>query len=128
MLFAQNISDYKWENRLIFLVDEEPETSIMNSQLKILEAKSDELKERDIMVFQLTPKTILLSNGEETRLSSIETYRSLAIPTDFKGIILVGKDGGVKLKKPYIVPVANIFTLIDGMPMRKSEIKRKKEG
>lgn len=100
----------------------------MRSQLQILETKSDELKVRDIMVFQLTPKTILLSNGEETTLSSIETYRSLSISTDFKGVILVGKDGGVKFKKPFTIPVDDIFVLIDGMPMRKSEIRSKKEG
>lgn len=127
MLYAQNISDYKWENRLIFLVDEGLETSAMNSQLKVLEAKADELKERDILLFQLTPKTIILSNGRKTTLSAIETYRSLSIPTDFKGVILVGKDGGVKLKKPFQVKAEDIFELIDGMPMRKSEIRGKKE-
>lgn len=128
MLQAQNLSDYKWENRLIVLVDTGLKTNAMRSQLKILEAEADELKERDLLLFQLTPKTLVSPNGKEIMLSTTEIYRSLSIPIDFKGIILIGKDGGVKLKKPFEVPAADIFAVIDGMPMRKSEIRNKKKG
>lgn len=130
MLQAQNLSDYTWENRLIVLVDTGLETSAMRSQLKILEAKTDELNERDLLLFQLTPKTLVSvsPNGKKIMLPTTETYRSLSIPIDFKGIILIGKDGGVKLKKSFEVPAADIFAVIDGMPMRKSEIRNKKKG
>lgn len=126
MLYAQKISDYKWKNRLVILVDENLDTTAMRSQLRILLSNSDELKERDILLFQLTPKTIISSQGEETMLSSKETYDSLSILEDFKGLILIGKDGGIKLKKPFLVTAGDIFALIDGMPMRKSEIRKEK--
>ena len=124
MLYAQNISDYRWKNRLLVLVDTALETSAMKSQLNRLLVDEDGLKERDIVLFQLTPETLVLSTGRKPKFSPQETYNYLSIPKDFKGLILVGKDGGVKLRKPFVVQAETIFTLIDGMPMRRSEIKR----
>lgn len=124
MLYAQTVRDYQWKNRLIVLVDTVLETSAMQSQLKLLLTDEDALEERDIVLFQLTPETIILSIGKKPKFSPQETYSSLSIRKDFKGVILIGKDGGMKLRKPFEVPPETIFTLIDGMPMRKSEIKR----
>jgi hypothetical protein len=124
MLHAQNLSDYQWKNRLVILVDEGLKTDAIRSQFKAFVSKPDELVERDILLFLLTPKTIVLSNGENAELSVNDAYSSLSIPKNFKGVLLIGKDGGIKLKKPFEVTTADIFTLIDGMPMRKSEIRK----
>lgn len=125
MLHAQNLSDYQWKNRLVILVDEDLRTDAIRSQFKTFASKPDELIERDILLFQLTPKTIALSNGEKAKLSANETYSSLSIPKNYKGVILVGKDGGIKLKKTFEVTSADIFALIDGMPMRRSEARNR---
>lgn len=126
MLYAQNIADYQWKKRLVFLVDETMKTPAMCSQLKMFSTKTKELEERETLLFQLTPNTIVLSNEEKSTLSPKEVYASLSISKDFKGVILVGKDGGVKLKKDFEVPPDAVFSLIDGMPMRKSEMKGKR--
>ena len=39
--------------------------------------------------------------------------------------ILVGKDGGVKLKRPFPVKLNDIFTLIGSMPMRQEEMRQR---
>jgi len=36
---------------------------------------------------------------------------------------LIGKDGTVKLSRAQAVPMAEIYTLIDGMPMRQREMQ-----
>lgn len=38
-------------------------------------------------------------------------------------VLLVGKDGGVKLDSDAPVTPAELFTLIDAMPMRKAELR-----
>lgn len=126
MVYAQNITDYQWKNRLVFLVGDAVDTPAMRSQLGAFSKKADALEERDILLFQLTPKEVVISNGAKTKLSPDATYRYLSIPKSFKGVLLVGKDGGVKLKRDFNVQSEVIFTLIDGMPMRKSEIKKSK--
>ncbi len=125
MVFAQSLKEYQWKNRLVFLVDESMESKTMNTQLQLFLNDSDELKERDIVLFQLTPKAVTLSNGKKNVLDPNYVYNFLSIHKTHKGVILVGKDGGIKLKKPFEVPPKDIYGLIDGMPMRKSEIKKK---
>lgn len=124
MAYAQDISDYQWKNRLVVLVDETLGTKAMRSQLNLLQTDTAGLAERDIVLLQLTPKSVILASGETPGFTSTETYRSLSIPKDFKGVLLIGKDGGVKLRQPFEVERETIFTLIDGMPMRRSELKR----
>ena len=38
-------------------------------------------------------------------------------------MILIGLDGGVKLRQTEMISLDKLFTLIDGMPMRRREIK-----
>ncbi len=53
MVFAQSLKEYQWKNRLVFLVDESMESKTMNTQLQLFLNDSDELKERDIVLFPL---------------------------------------------------------------------------
>ena len=39
--------------------------------------------------------------------------------------ILVGKDGGVKFRQDRIVELKEIFRVIDAIPMRQQEMKKK---
>lgn len=40
-------------------------------------------------------------------------------------VILVGKDGGVKLSSDAPVSAATLFSLIDSMPMRRDELRKR---
>lgn len=126
MVYAQDITDYQWNNRLIFLMDDSLDTKAIRSQLNAFSKKADALADRELLLFQVTPKGVFTAEGAMTKLSPDDTYRKLSIPKDFKGVLLVGKDGGVKLKKSFEVEPELIFTLIDGMPMRRSELNRNK--
>ena len=42
-------------------------------------------------------------------------------------LVLVGKDGGVKLRRDGHVKMADIFDLIDSMPMRQNEMRQRKQ-
>jgi hypothetical protein len=46
-----------------------------------------------------------------------------SFPNDF-AVLLVGKDGGVKLSSERPVLTENLSALIDTMPMRRREMKR----
>ena len=41
--------------------------------------------------------------------------------------VLIGKDGGVKLRQEELVRPAELFALIDSMPMRKHEMGRRSQ-
>ncbi len=93
MLYGQNITDYQWKNRIVFLVDDTIETPDMRSQLKSFLKQADALEDREILIIQLTPKEVVVYNRAESKLSTDATYRHLSISKGFKGVLLVGKDG-----------------------------------
>jgi len=40
-------------------------------------------------------------------------------------VVLIGKDGGEKLRRDRPVPPEELFALVDAMPMRREEIRRR---
>lgn len=82
--------------------------------------------DRDLVIFEL------LENGK----SKVDNSVLKKDETEFlrerfnveKGdytFILVGKDGGEKLRKNKYVPISELFSLIDSMPMRQEEMRKK---
>ena len=48
-----------------------------------------------------------------------------SIPQKTFALILVGKKSGIKMKRYDRVELADIFALIDAMPMRRQEMRQK---
>lgn len=117
-LRAQKLSDYTWKQRIVILSDTDSDFKNAKEALTKISAYTKEINDRDILLF-------LHRNGQlyctDLKLTGMATAAS--IPNDFTGYILLGKDGGIKLKKPYPIHPEEIFTLIDGMPMRRAELK-----
>lgn len=103
---AQDLKQYQWTNRIIVLFGSESDRLLIE-QKKLLAANTKALLERDI-------KMIVADKNLRQKLN---------LKNDFKGLLLIGKDGGIKFKQEFIVPPEKIFTIIDGMPMRKAELQ-----
>ncbi|WP_282164386.1 DUF4174 domain-containing protein [Cellulophaga baltica] len=114
---AQDISDFKWKNRVLLLIDTASNSKNIKQQIQAFEGQHTAFQERDIIYFISTPKGSYGSDKQLLNLSGLEKYRK----KDFSGLILLGKDGGIKLKEAFIVPAKTIISLIDTMPMRQSE-------
>ncbi|MGB6152689.1 MAG: DUF4174 domain-containing protein [Pricia sp.] len=123
---AQSLDDYQWKNRILLLVDETADTYALTSQLAVLNADKEELADRDLLVFRVTPNAVFASDATMTQLNPKELYADYDLKEDFKGVVLLGKDGGVKMREPFEVKAQRIFALIDGMPMRRREIRESK--
>ncbi len=111
---AQMLRDYQWKNRLVVLFHPQPKAQQLTDQLSSLRAREKELNERDMLL--IVPKMDHQSNLLE----------DLGIATGFQGVVLVGKDGGVKYKSSFPVSPDLLLDLVDSMPMRRAEIKRRK--
>lgn len=79
-----------------------------------------EFQEREMVLF-----TVVAGKGSREGQSMTDTQtRGLlkavgASPADPAAAFLVGKDGGVKLAERDSLSLDEVFTLIDGMPMRR---------
>lgn len=123
---SQNLDSFKWENRILLLKDSDFSSKELKGQLKVLQNHREKLQDRDILVFIVTDDAILDTQKRKTILKSRQIIEAYGLK-DFQGLILIGKDGGIKLKESFVVSPKAIFTLIDSMPMRQAEMKHSKK-
>ncbi|MGB5822130.1 MAG: DUF4174 domain-containing protein [Saonia sp.] len=113
---SQSLLDYRWKKRIVLLVDQDKDTDTLQSQLKRFLPFEHELEERDMLIFVVSGKHVYNAKGTPMQLDIPKILEG-----NFQGILLIGKDGGVKLEKSFEVAPSVIFDLVDSMPMRKSE-------
>lgn len=123
---AQNIDSFKWKNRILLLKDSHFNSGKLQEQLKVLQSNPEKLQDRDILIFILSDEAVFDTAKSKTKLQSWLIIEEFGLK-DFQGLILLGKDGGVKLKESFVVSPNSIFNLIDSMPMRRAEIKSSKK-
>jgi len=121
-----DLDRYRWKDRLVLIFAPSSIDRSYLQQKKELEGKSHELQDRDIVIFKLlesgksTVEKLLLADEQQSCLR-----KDLDVPEDKFTLILIGKDGTVKLRSNEVVPTADLFALIDSMPMRREEVRRK---
>lgn len=86
-------------------------TALKDKQLAELKKNAADLENRD-----MTIETYATTNKAEVKKWHIDAARPFTV-------LLVGKDGGEKLRSDSVVVATTLFNTIDAMPMRKSEIK-----
>lgn len=122
MTITNPLAHYKWENRvlLIFADDQEKITEQMN---KLKDHKRG-FDDRDLVIFEFHNKRGKAPNNIVLKAEQVnwfyENYNRHG--EEFK-VILIGKDGTVKLEQESYLPTDKLFSTIDAMPMRKREMK-----
>ncbi|NHF60792.1 DUF4174 domain-containing protein [Flavobacteriaceae bacterium TP-CH-4] len=122
---AQELADYQWSNRILVLVDTDHRSKALQSQLRLLQESSDDLVDRDLIIFLVDNTQIRNAKGEPIPMDREKVLKTIQVKNDFSGVVLIGKDGGVKFKETFQVAPQQVFDLIDSMPMRRSELRNK---
>ena len=87
-----------------------------------LAARGDGFEDRDMVLVEVIPDAPRAGSRGLTEGQAAELRRQYRVEPDEFAVILVGKDGGIKLRDDKPVPVEAIFQLIDQMPMRRQEM------
>ncbi len=109
-----DLEQLRWHNRVLLLFADDPTTPELQKQKAVLEKAADGLAERDVEVYRITGS---LPQNTTLRLK-------FGIDKPF-AVVLIGKDGGRKLRATKPVNASELFALIDNMPMRKDEMTRR---
>lgn len=117
MTQTPDLSSLQWRHRVVLLFAPEPGNSSLAEQKRRFEADPEGLKERDIVVYEITENTP----------QSAALRKQFDVKPDRFAVVLVGKDSGRKMKKEEPVPLTALYGKIDAMPMRRSEMKRSDE-
>ena len=119
--------DYAWKNRVILLFAAQADNNLLEQQYSALQADTEEISERDLLIFYVLPDKVS-GNGMSQGVQSAKRLRNqYHIKNEEFCVILIGKDGSEKLRRNNLVEPHELYALIDGMPMRRQEMKTKKE-
>ncbi|MGF1636193.1 MAG: DUF4174 domain-containing protein [Cyclobacteriaceae bacterium] len=120
--------EYTWKNRLLLIFSPTYETSQSKEQVSLLMEDLEGKSERDLLYFQITDNDVSeLVSGKKIDASSSFIRKSFGVATQEFSIVLIGKDGGIKLKQNQVLQLDELYGIIDAMPMRQAEINRKQK-
>jgi len=102
-----NLDGYRWQHRPVVIFAPSAQDPAYLEQMAMLQKSQAELAERDIVVLSDTSPA---ANGK---------LRSQLQPQGFE-LVLVGKDGGMKLRETTPLSSEVLLSTIDKMPMRKA--------
>ncbi|MCO4820646.1 MAG: DUF4174 domain-containing protein [Flavobacteriaceae bacterium] len=125
---GQNLNDHKWTNRVLIVKTSNNDFDKFNEQLNEFKNINKALKERKIVLYKVIQDEFssinFINNGltNSGKVSEIKMQNILNKNRDFE-VILIGLDGGIKLKQSEVLFKEDLFRIIDSMPMRENEIK-----
>lgn len=127
-LELENLESFRWEKRLVLVFARSDQDPAYQALAQNLENTRDELLDRDIRVFHLFEQgKSYLDRQVLSPTSAQRLQRAFRVQPGQLTLILIGKDGGEKQRQTEDISVNSIFPLIDGMPMRQAEMRRKKQ-
>ena len=123
-----DLSQFKWKNRLLLIFAPNDNHPLFAALHESLSAQKPEVADRDLIVFEVLESGQSRMNMEHLEPQSTDFLRKrFDVHQRQFTVILVGKDGGVKLNRQDKIDLQDIFALIDAMPMRQEEMRQKKK-
>jgi hypothetical protein len=98
-----DLDTHRWRNRLLLVFAPSEDDERYRALRRELQRQEHEIVDRDLLIFHI--------------LESVNPGQFI--------VVLIGKDGGEKLRGGREVDIAEIFSLIDSMPMRQREIRER---
>jgi hypothetical protein len=121
---AAELSDYRWIHRPLLLFAPTDGDSQLVETLSRIDASRCAFLERDMVI------GIVLTEGQSTLaglpVNAVESRRlseRYSIGENAFTVLLIGKDGGEKLRVDEVPDLSTIYAVIDGMPMRSGEMR-----
>jgi hypothetical protein len=121
-----DLGQYQWKKRLLLVFAPSDHDAAYQKLNEQLQTSAKELAERDLMVFHL----LAAEKGwvDETPISkdSVRSlYQEYGVRDETLTLVLIGKDGGEKMRQTPPFDLQAIFERIDAMPMRQREMQQR---
>ncbi len=117
-----SLAQYQWKNRVLVVSAPGDDDADLRAQQDGLASTPGEFADRDMVLVTLLDNA--LSSAGSHRLTDADTSstrKALGIRPGSFALRLIGKDGSIKLSSNTATSMAEIYTLIDAMPMRQRE-------
>ena len=99
----------------------------LEKQRAELNSSIDGLRERDLVLIEIVGDRVDTVLGPACDADAASLRAQHGVAGDRFAAVLVGKDSGIKLKSETPISTADLFSLIDAMPMRRQEMLRQND-
>lgn len=122
---AQDLSSHQWKDRLILILTEDTANETYQQQLDELYSDQQGLEDRKLVIYTILPDKFKRDDeAGQGWIQSGELYSKYKESDDSFEILLIGLDGGVKLRQDQFLSNKKLFDRIDQMPMRRRELEQ----
>ena len=120
---AAELGDYRWQRRpLLVFAPTENDPRLVETMRRI-EASRCDFADRDMVLGRVVTDSTSTLDGDVVDAEQAQRLRSaFGVGANGFSVVLIGKDGGEKLRVNDVPDLAAIYAVIDGMPMRGSEM------
>lgn len=120
---AAELSDYLWQSRPLLVFAPTGNDPRLVETMRRIEASRCDFADRDMVLGWIVTDGASTLDGNVVDTDQAQRLRSeFGIGATSFSVVLIGKDGGEKLRVNDIPDLAAIYAVIDGMPMRGSEM------
>jgi len=123
---SQDLDKHKWQNRLIVILTNDTQNETYKKQVDVFEDEEEGFKERKLLVYHVKATEYKMGFGNEDWKKSTQLYNRFKNSDSGFEVLLLGLDGGVKLRQDELLTVKKLYAKIDAMPMRQRELESKK--
>lgn len=121
---AETLEDYRWENRLLLVFAPEIVNDQYDRQMQELLRNRVGTRERDLKTVEVIGvEPVRVDALTEPDIDPVDLRERYDVGEDQFKVLLVGKDGTVKMTVDEPVPADRLFEKIDSMPMRQREMR-----
>ncbi len=113
---------YRWNKRPVIVAAPNANASLVQDQRKILSVQKHALQARDMVWIEILGDQVTIDGKAMPDIAASQIRDRYGIRKGEALALLVGKDGGVKMKSPTAISAHELFETIDAMPMRRREM------
>ena len=119
------LRELRWENRVLLVFATNMADAEVAEMRAIADASREDLVDRDLVFGWVLSDEESRLDGRPVSPEYAERLRGRAgFGAEDFGVVLVGKDGGIKARYDGVPDIDAVFALIDGMPMRRREMRK----
>jgi hypothetical protein len=111
---STSISAMKWDKRVLLVSAPDAHDPSLDHQRRIIAGWRTGAEERDLAVVEVVGDRV--AGASDLAATLRQRYR---LPAAGFAVILIGKDGGAKLRETRPISAATLEETIDAMPMRR---------
>lgn len=117
------MESYRWNKRPLLVFAPNPESAVARDQRAALTEATADFRDRDMVHVEVLGQAVWIDQTKSDSVDADLLREEYGVANSETVVLLIGKDGGVKLRRDAAINPRDLYSLIDTMPMRQREIR-----